>query len=667
MYGLKTINMKYRTEIDGLRAIAILSVVLFHAGFSFAKGGFIGVDIFFVISGFLMTSIILNEKTEGNFTLKKFYERRVRRILPMLFFTLIVSSVAAFYYLEEKDLMFFTRSSVTSIFAISNIFYSKNTGGYFDTSTDLIPLIHTWTLGVEEQFYIILPLIFIFLWKIGKNKLFVLISYLVLISFFLNFVFANKIHNFYLLHTRFWELGIGSLIAFIKRGNFTDFSISFGFNSKLNKINITKLFIDNLISAIALICVLLSVHFLHEKINNLQFRLLIPVLGTAFLILFATKETIVNKILSFKPLTWIGLISYSAYLIHQPLFAFLRISSFEPITKIEYGIASIITFVLAYFTWRFVENPFRNKQKISIKIIITLIAILILLFAITDITTKRKKGFPARFEMSAELKKSFEWHSKLSDGTIPNIVKIGNIKEKSHFILTGDSYASSIFPIFKDYGMAGEMFAYIGLCPTFVHPDDKERITAVAEKFLKSCFEIRYSGLKYLLSSDVKHVIFINFTPLHLGFRINVSEQEILDLYERGLDYFFKRLLNQNITIYIIPNSIEFKERNFKAIYQNLINSKSLTEANLKKYSVTRKDMEKQWIEMDKILSKYRDNPNVKIIHISDLICNQEYCPIGTKNNAYYADGLHFSSHGLKLIEDKIKTEILDDINSKTK
>jgi peptidoglycan/LPS O-acetylase OafA/YrhL len=165
----------HRPELDGLRCIAVLAVIFFHAGFALFKGGFVGVDVFFVISGYLMTSIILKESSNGQFTLAQFYERRARRILPMLFATLIGCLFPAYWYMTDTDLAFFVKSVAYSSVGTSNFLFAKTTFGYYDIDTSLIPLVHTWTLAVEEQFYVIIPLIFICLWRFGRTTVLVTI------------------------------------------------------------------------------------------------------------------------------------------------------------------------------------------------------------------------------------------------------------------------------------------------------------------------------------------------------------------------------------------------------------------------------------------------------------------------------------------------------------
>jgi len=207
--------IKYRKEIDGLRALAILPVIFFHAGFSLFQGGFVGVDIFFVISGYLITSIILNEKASNTFSLLNFYERRARRILPALLLVMLASIPFAWYLLMPYDMWSFCKSLGYALASIANILFNQQ-NGYFAASSLLKPLIHTWSLGVEEQYYWLFPLFLIVIWKYAKPFIFWLFSTIAITSLFYSqylLSFKNPDTAFYLLPSRVWELLLGTLIA----------------------------------------------------------------------------------------------------------------------------------------------------------------------------------------------------------------------------------------------------------------------------------------------------------------------------------------------------------------------------------------------------------------------------------------------------------------------
>ena len=293
--------MKYRAEIDGLRALAVMPVILFHAGFEWFSGGFVGVDVFFVISGYLITTILISEMAEGKFSIISFYERRARRILPALYFLLII---ALLYGLFTSP--FFARDIFQSIFATTvfaeNILLYIESSNYFDVGVDDKLLFHTWSLGVEEQYYLFFPIFLFFTWSFGKKKIFWILSGFAFFSLMLSeWSWRNEpIANFYLAPTRAWELFAGSLIAFYidKRGQQSGQIKAF--------------------AGISLIAC--AIYFYDETTPFPSLYTLVPVIGAALIIIFADSQTFIAKIISNKYLVGIGLISYSAYLWHQPIF-----------------------------------------------------------------------------------------------------------------------------------------------------------------------------------------------------------------------------------------------------------------------------------------------------------------------------------------------------------
>lgn len=345
--------MNYRKEIDGLRALAVLPVILFHAGFEYFSGGYIGVDIFFVISGYLITSIILREKEANTFTFSHFYERRARRILPALFFVAFICLPVAWFLLLPNELEEFGESLVAvSLFASNILFWLKT--DYFATDAELIPLLHTWSLAVEEQFYIIFPVLLGLFWALGKRWLIVLVSIIALSSLALSeWLWRSDAEaNFFLLFSRAWELMIGALVGFY-------------LYYQPQQHNKTPHILAQTLSLLGLLLILYAIFFFDKNIPFPSLYALVPTLGTACIILFATPNTWVGQLLSLRLLVGIGLISYSAYLWHQPLFAFVRIHHLEPPSAGLLIFLSLLSLIMAYFSWKFVEQPFRNKQQFS--------------------------------------------------------------------------------------------------------------------------------------------------------------------------------------------------------------------------------------------------------------------------------------------------------------
>jgi peptidoglycan/LPS O-acetylase OafA/YrhL len=373
-------QFRHRGEIDGLRALAVVPVILFHAGFSVFRGGFVGVDVFFVISGYLITSLVATEMEAGNFSLWSFYERRIRRIFPALFFVIALSVLAAFIIMLPHQLKQFARS-VVSVFYFGSNFEFASKSGYFDASVDELPLLHTWSLAVEEQFYVVFPALVLFIWRFGVSRVAAILTTLALLSFAIA-EWGWRFHpneNFYLLPGRIWELLLGSLAAlYLYRRERND------------------KFYDNILSGLGLLLIVGSVFFYDPNTPFPSFYSLAPVLGTVAIILFATPATFVNAVFSTPPMVGIGLVSYSAYLWHQPLFAFARIAKLdEPSTSLLLGLCGV-AFGLAWLTWKFVEAPFRNRSNFTRTEIFAGFAALTALMFAMGIYLKSEDGLLAR-------------------------------------------------------------------------------------------------------------------------------------------------------------------------------------------------------------------------------------------------------------------------------
>ena len=346
--------MKYRPEIDGLRAVAVLPVIFFHAGISIFRGGYVGVDIFFVISGYLITTIILLEKEAGKFTIANFYERRARRIVPALTVVLLACLPFAYYWMLPKALEEFSQSLIAVSLFSSNILFWRQ-AGYFETATELKPLLHTWSLAVEEQYYLFFPLFIILAWRFGKRTIIILLVMLGAASLIMAQwgSGSHPVAAFYLIPTRLWEILIGSLIAF--------------YLLRKSRMEVehpdTSFMRAQVLSVLGLLLVLYSIVVFDENTPFPSLYTLIPTLGTALIILFASGKTHVGAALSNKLFVGIGLISYSAYLWHQPIFAFARIISVnEPGDPLMFALG-IAALALAYLTWKYVETPFRDKSR----------------------------------------------------------------------------------------------------------------------------------------------------------------------------------------------------------------------------------------------------------------------------------------------------------------
>jgi len=348
-------KLPYRAEIDGLRAIAIVSVILYHAkmvffgGISF-EGGFIGVDIFFVISGYLITRIILFElQSKSSFSFLNFYERRARRILPMLFFVIFVSIPFAWIILLPSDLIEFAESILSSLFFSSNFYFYFSTTQYGVESSLLKPFLHTWSLGIEEQFYLIFPIIVFTIFKFFRKFFLTIIFLLVILSlqFSESMEIRNSALNFYMPFSRFWELLTGAMLAYRE------------INFQLPKSKEKSIFVE-LLPIFGLYLIFYSIFFFDGRTPHPSFVTIIPIIGVSLIIGFSSKEELVGKILGSRVFVFTGLISYSAYLWHFPIFAFYRYLTLHP-SSIGFVICILLTLVLSATSYKFIEQPFRKK------------------------------------------------------------------------------------------------------------------------------------------------------------------------------------------------------------------------------------------------------------------------------------------------------------------
>lgn len=288
----------YRPDIDGLRAIAVIAVVLFHAKPNNLRGGFVGVDVFFVISGFLISGIVLTDLQQGRFSFSNFYTRRIRRIFPALVLVLIPTLAFGWFVLTPDEYKQLGRHTIGAATFVSNLILWRE-AGYFDAAAQSKPLLHLWSLGIEEQFYLVWPLSLVLLWK-KKSRALTAICVLALASFTLNSVLVNSLPTatFYLPVTRIWELLAGATVA------------CFALQYKMPALRA----IGQCLATLGALMILFSFIFLHESQSFPGWRALIPVLGTVFLISAGAESWINRRVLAAQPLVFVGLISYPLYL-----------------------------------------------------------------------------------------------------------------------------------------------------------------------------------------------------------------------------------------------------------------------------------------------------------------------------------------------------------------
>jgi peptidoglycan/LPS O-acetylase OafA/YrhL len=449
--------LKYRSDIDGLRTIAVFLVILNHAGFTFLTGGFIGVDVFFVISGFLITSIIYPKIVDGSFRFTWFISRRLKRLMPILLFVIFITACVFSFIMFPQDLMKLYRSIYWVIFNGGNFFFWIEHGGYFAGNSQEAPLLHTWSLAVEEQYYLLWPLILIMAVKFLSVKNTMILTFLGCIAATIFAQWGAEVTTgaaYYLLPTRFFELMIGSCLAM--------------YWDKLPNINQMA---RNVLSLVGLTLIIGSAIILTEHHTFPGYNALYGVLGTAMIIFAATGW--VNKLLSFKPVVFTGNISYSLYLWHWPVFAFFRYTSVEFTLLLQ--ITSIVfIYILSIISWKYIEQPFRRSKldtfpEIGLKMYVLPSSVILILVTIG----LYNKGFEQRYSPEiVKMEQAINSYANESRGgchsasreseNLPSEDCIFGVEENSSFgktnvFVIGDSHANHLIPFIEVLAINGNL------------------------------------------------------------------------------------------------------------------------------------------------------------------------------------------------------------------
>lgn len=608
--------MKYRSEIDGLRALAIIPVILFHADFRAFSGGYVGVDIFFVISGFLITSIIIDDIKNNSFSVLRFYERRARRILPALFFVMAICIPFGWMWMQPGQLIDFSESLIAvSLFVSNFLFWSES--GYFASAAEEKPLLHTWSLAVEEQYYLIFPLFLILTWRFGRNWVFWMILLIAAASlFYSEWGWRNeKTANFYLAPARVWELLAGSLVALIieKKG----------------------LRSSNLISFLGIVAIILSIIIFDEKTPFPSLYTLLPVIGVSLVILFGDNKTVVAKLLSTDALVKLGLISYSAYLWHQPLFAFARVKLIQhPSITLMWALV-LASFFLASFSWRFIEQPFRDKNTyFSQKHIFLFASFGMIAFIVLGIYGQAQNGFPERYPLLLKGDVGhLEYHKyiddkyhdcepkEISDKALSwdSFLRCKQSKKgEVDWILLGDSHAEHLFLGLAEKFTAKNIVFYIfGAAPFLDEP-----------KFSKI--------FDHLSNFNEPKTIFLN---MHYIGRVSQNSE-----FKNKLDKTIKSLKKMRHNVILVGDIPTYKVHPADCIYGN-----SLEKA--KDYcSIPILDFDKQKQLYETSLIYLANKNNVKYIPIHKPLCDFENCSMITIDTILYRDKNHLNILGSKLV-----------------
>ncbi|HLJ53223.1 MAG TPA: acyltransferase family protein [Rhizomicrobium sp.] len=492
-------SLSYRPDIDGLRAVAVVPVVLYHFRVPGFGGGFVGVDVFFVISGFLITSLIFGEMRAGEFSILRFYERRVRRIFPALFTVVAATLAVGVVVFFPRDLLRLAESAIaTALFASNFDFWLRS--GYFDVGADLKPLLHTWSLAVEEQFYLVFPALLRLLHTRQRRSLLGLVAALAIVSFGLSLwaVAEHPSAAFYLAPYRTWELMLGAILALGE------------FPSPKSPLSADAW------SLLGLAAIAWAVFSFTAATSFPGANALFPCLGAAALIYAGTTRGTIWRVLASRPLVFVGLISYSLYLWHWPIHVYSTYVS-RAATDWTWTLALIALSVgLAILSWRFVEQPFRRREHFSRRTIFRYAGSVTAATLVLSALLFAFQGLPQRFPSGVqrilaeaddiEPRRHECFNQSAEDVATGRICTIGDPKARTpSFLLWGDSHGDALLPAVEAaaaHGGRKGLFVGHGRCPPLLH-------LSLTDEPTGRCAELNDAALKLALRTEIKEVILV--------------------------------------------------------------------------------------------------------------------------------------------------------------
>lgn len=654
-------NKDYRNEIDGLRALAVLSVIIYHLQIDLLNirifsGGFLGVDIFFLISGYLITKILIHELDCGNILLANFYIKRVKRILPALIFCKIIFFPIAIYLLLPNDLIQYSKSILYSSFFSSNFFFYFENLSYEAEDSLLLHFLHTWSLSIEEQFYFIYPLILIiFTRKIKDNwKLVITILFLasLIFSFFNNY---TQSFNFYIIFSRMWELLFGGLIFLIEH------------KVKKNKKNYQRKYLDYFMPKFGLILVILPIFLLNDEIFFPNLFIFTTLLGTGILIIFIKKNEITYSFLSSLLMKKIGIISYSLYLFHFPIFAFFRIYFDEYSLNLKI-VSIMILFSVAILSYKMIERPFRFE--FSTKKSITLISIFFLISLFLNFYVIKNEGFEDRMPKILSKNHKIDDYRKIiqddkSCHSRERIFCTFYNNNKKDIFLIGDSHSDASLKSFLDFNYIKDNFKVTHMSISgspFI-----ENLMKINKK-TKNVIQKNYMKNRINYINGNKNSIFIHYArmPLYLSSTYFDNKEGGIEHGTINDDFFIKsnlsfedalretflKIAENNILIIVYPIPEVGWNVPQKIYNQILKNTQSINDFSFStSLDVYKKRSESSFLLLDSI-----QHDNIYRVYPHEIFCDliEGRCKTHNKIDVYYSDDDHPSYYGSYILNQEI-------------
>lgn len=646
--------LKYRKDIDGMRALAVVLVIFYHLDFPLITGGFIGVDVFFVLSGFLITGIIKKRIEDNSFTYRDFYLKRLRRIYPVLLVVMFVTILAGYFILLPSDFYKLSKSTGLTLISVSNFYFNNISSGYFGANTELIPLLHTWSLAVEEQFYLLWPITLVLLYKfVSKEKIpLVIISATILFLFLSQYLAVNyKSSSYFLLPSRAFELLSGAALSLY-----------------LSQIPKARKFVLDALSLVS-IGIIIYIAFSISKLSTFPgFNAAIVCLASCIYLYTGQFNAIGNKLFSSKVVVYIGLISYSLYLWHWPLISYANYLSIDKTISVKL-IILVSTFVLSLLSYHIIENNLRFKYKFSFKKTAVLyFGIPFVLLASFITATKKTDGMEFRFTSQEEsmitaVRSGYD-ACKFDKCNDDYKNALTNTVDKSQFLLIGDSHASAVKGFVNvmanDAKKSGSFYSEAST-PFMTQGRAFNASTNSVDQEITAGIENLNSKIEQFEGDTI---VIANRFPLYLygknepssDHRITVSKdltppansQEEYKNYWELFNSSIEKIVNNGKKIVIIYGIPELAQDLSKCeIVNSFTGINSTCSINKDKHMERIKVVD---LELKKLQARVN---NITLINVGNYSCNDRLCNTIIDSTPLYRDDDHLNYFGSKLLGQK--------------
>jgi peptidoglycan/LPS O-acetylase OafA/YrhL len=654
-YAIANRRPIYRADIDGLRAIAVLSVVAYHAFPDFLPGGFVGVDIFFVISGYLISAVIQCSLNYGQFSFASFYIHRVKRLSPALILVLLASYVFGWLVLLPEEFMQLGKNIAGSAAFVSN-FVLRQDSGYFDFSRMLKPLLHLWSLGIEEQFYLVWPLLLYVVLKRKTNPL--RLTLLIIAASFIGNLWgirADPVAVFYLPTTRIWEIFFGCNLAFLVPGC----------DDKGNTGNET---LSNIRATLGLALIVLSFVVLKESFAFPGWWALLPTSG-AYLLISAGSDAWVNRrLLSHPVLVWFGLISYPLYLWHWPLLSFLNIVERDSISNGHRIAVVLVSAMLAWLTYRLIERPVRQVEQGVMPSLI--LCVLVAMVGGLGYYTFKHAGLPFRVKNFEQLKTSLEQYGPGTSLLIGDSCLItekqwkalpggwvlckNDKRERASYVLLGDSHATALFPGLVLNSTAGHRWQAIGFMGCEFLTGGVLTTTGLGADYDEMCNRLPTMAVRAIGENpDIRGVLIsINSGDIvpnrYQMDRPGSGAQTTEALFLAGMSATVESLQHSGKKIFFIIDNPEITERPAECLF-----AKSMPlSIKMPRCSITRAEHEVSIRTFRALISQLKVRYDIGVVDPTDIYCDEKNCNVIVNGQSLYSFSEHLSDVGNRKVGD---------------